>query len=358
MGATSRAERALTTFHFRKPSYTWLSYSQAWATASELAAGLASLGVGVRSRVGLCSVNCSEWVLLDAALCRSACVSVPLYDTLGPDAVGFICAHAELCCVCVSAPLLGNLLSSLHGCPSVKTVVVFGAKKDAPLPAPPGGVQLVTFEAVRAAGRARPTLPVAAAPGDTATLCYTSGTTGNPKGVMLSHTNLISNAAAMEHGLDQGLGDIHISYLPLAHIYERVIVYTCLHTGAAVGFFRGDVLGLLDDMAALRPTIFASVPRLLNRIHDKVADGIRTGGALQRALFHRAYAAKKAALAQGQPCPAFWDRLVFSKLRAKLGGRVRLISSGSAPISPEVLDFLRICCAWTLRILRRLPFNT
>lgn len=136
---------------------------------------------------------------------------------------------------------------------------------------------------------------------------------------------------------------MHISYLPLAHIYERTVEYTCLHKGVSVGFFRGDVLGLLDDMSALRPTMFVSVPRLLNRIHDAVLAGVHDGGVLKRALFARAYAAKKAAMAEGRPVSAFWDRLVFSKLRDKLGGRVRVISSGSAPIAPEVLDFLRVC---------------
>ena len=156
---------------------------------------------------------------------------------------------------------------------------------------------------------------------------------------------------------------MHLSYLPLAHIYERVVLYTCLHMGSAIGFFRGDVLGLLDDMAVLRPTIFVSVPRLLNRIHDKVLAGVREGSFLKRALFAQAYEAKKRAMAEGRPVSAFWDRLgarrcgsrgtrgrdsdapapVFSKLRDKLGGRVRLISSGSAPIAPEVLEFLRVC---------------
>jgi len=121
------------------------------------------------------------------------------------------------------------------------------------------------------------------------------------------------------------------------------VEYTCLHKGVGIGFFRGDVLGLLDDMAALKPTMFISVPRLLNRIHDAVQAGVKEGSFAKRMLFGRAYAAKKAAMAEGRPVSAFWDRLVFSKLREKLGGRVRLISSGSAPISPEVLDFLRVC---------------
>lgn len=110
-----------------------------------------------------------------------------------------------------------------------------------------------------------------------ATICYTSGTTGNPKGVMLTHTNLISNAASLEDELEATTGDTHISYLPLAHIYERTTLYTCLHNGVAIGFYRGDVLGLLDDVAALQPTIFNSVPRLWNRIYDRINGTLREG---------------------------------------------------------------------------------
>jgi long-chain acyl-CoA synthetase len=173
----------------------------------------------------------------------------------------------------------------------------------------------------------------------------------------------------MEDGLGLGSeeGDVHVSYLPLAHIYERTIVYTCLHNGAGVrgarraactshgmsllltptlrqiGFYRGDVLGLLDDMAALQPTLFVSVPRLLNRIYDKVLAGVNQGSVVQRTLFHMAYAHKKRAMQEGRPVSPFWDKLVFSKLRLKLGGRVRVMSTGSAPISGEVLEFLRVC---------------
>lgn len=97
---------------------------------------------------------------------------------------------------------------------------------------------------------------------------------------MLTHTNLISNAASLEDELDATSGDTHISYLPLAHIYERTTLYCCIHNGVAIGFYRGDVLGLLDDVAALQPTIFNSVPRLWNRIYDRINGTLREGSFL------------------------------------------------------------------------------
>ena len=203
--------------------------------------------------------------------------------------------------------------------------------------------QMVTYEQVLAAGQKSPAAPVPPREDALATICYTSGTTGDPKGVMLTHLNLISNAAAYANDLDLMPGDTHISYLPLAHIYERVTMLALLFAGAKAGFFRGDVLGLLDDIAELKPTVFCSVPRLWNRIYDKVHAGIREGGFVKQKLFTWAYAAKKKALEEGRPPPALWEKLVFSKLREKLGGRVRYMSTGSAPISAEVMEFLRVC---------------
>jgi len=316
-------------------------------------AGLLAHGVVPGAHVGLYSVNCAEWVITESALTRHSCVSVPLYDTLGPDAVQYICNHAALSCVVCHTAVLSTLLATLHACPTIKLVVVFGGAGKAhsqtgisspPLPpSPVAGCAVLSFDALRAAGHAAPAKAHPPAAGDVATICYTSGTTGAPKGVVLTHLNLVSNSAAMAYELDQRPGDVHLSYLPLAHIYERVIIYTCLQSGTGIGFFRGDVLGLLDDMAALRPTIFVSVPRLWNRIHDRVQAGLRDGSFLARQLFAAAYAHKKRCLETGRPVSAFWDRLVFSKLRQKLGGRVRIMSTGSAPISPEVLEFLRVC---------------
>lgn len=210
------------------------------------------------------------------------------------------------------------------------------------------GCQMVTYEKLAEAGRNRPAAPVPPREDALATICYTSGTTGDPKGVMLTHLNLISNAAAYANDLNLGRDDVHISYLPLAHIYERVTMLVCLFAGSRAGFFRGDMLCLLDDIAELKPTVFCSVPRLWNRIYDKVQAGIREGGFVKQKLFAVAYAAKKKALEEGRPPPVIWEKIVFSKLREKLGGRVRYMSTGSAPISAEVMEFLRVCFGGTV----------
>lgn len=334
--------------------YTWITYSQAGDIRTAIGSGLLQLGVGPKAMVGLYSVNCKEWVLLDAAAHAYGMTSVPLYDTLGPDAVEYICNHAELSVVGCSVAVLPTLASCLPRCPSVKLLVVWGASASRLPELPPGaGARMVTIEQVESLGRRHPRAHVPPRPGDLATICYTSGTTGTPKGAMLSHANLIADAAGTAALLeDFQPGNRHISYLPLAHIYERNNMTMVLHLGGSVGFYSGNVQELLDDVLALRPHIFVSVPRLWNRIYDRVMGAVRDGNPAARALFHRAYASKRAALEAGDLTGgrwgALWDRLVFSKIRAKLGGEVKYLTTGASPISAEVMQFLRICFCCTV----------
>ena len=343
-------------------TYAFGTFGDLGRERADVGGGLVRFGIAPGDKVGLYSINTPEWVALEAGMTRQGVVSVPLYDTLGPDAVRFICNHAELVAVCCSQAVLPTMLGCLRDCPTVKLIVAYGgggagstnvealeaARRGGGASVVPGGVRVVSYEEFLDSGAKNPVAPTPASPDDLATICYTSGTTGDPKGVMLTHKNLISNAAGYAVDLELSPSDCHISYLPLAHIYERVTMLVCLFNGAHVGFYRGDVLGLLDDIAALQPTIFCSVPRLWNRIYDKVNAGVREGSAVTQKLFQWAYASKKRALERGQPPNAFFERLVFSKLRAKLGGRVRYMSTGSAPISAEVMEFLRVCFGGTV----------
>ncbi|GBF98979.1 hypothetical protein Rsub_11565 [Raphidocelis subcapitata] len=333
----------------RLGQYSWITYGEAAALRTAVGSGLLRLGAAPGCRVGIYSVNCAEWVLLDAAAHAYSMVSVPLYDTLGPDAVEIIINHAELAVVGCSAAVLPTLAACLPRCPTVKLLMVWGCPGGQPPPAAPPGAaaRVVTFDQVAALGRAHPRPHAPPRPSDLAAIYYTSGTTGAPKGAMLSHANLVANAAGkVAIAGEWPKGDRHISYLPLAHIYERNNLTVSVHLGGSFGFYSGNVLELMDDVQALRPHVFVSVPRLWNRIYDRVTAGVAAGGPVARALFWRAYASKKAALEAGDPTGGrwapLWDALVFSKVRAKLGGEVKLMTSGASPLSPEVLQFLRV----------------
>uniref|UniRef100_A0AAQ4RBM4 Arachidonate--CoA ligase n=1 Tax=Gasterosteus aculeatus aculeatus TaxID=481459 RepID=A0AAQ4RBM4_GASAC len=172
-----------------------------------------------------------------------------------------------------------------------------------------------------------------------------SGTTGNPKGAMITHGNIASNTSSVIKILEGSFviqqDDVSISYLPLAHMFERMIqVVTMFCHGARVGFYQGDISLLMDDIKTLKPTFFPVVPRLLNRIYDKILSSATSP--LRRALLHFAVRRKQAELSSGVVRnDSLWDKLVFNRIQASLGGNLRFALTASAPISPTVLSFLR-----------------
>ncbi|KAM3255841.1 hypothetical protein ACQJBY_048802 [Aegilops geniculata] len=220
---------------------------------------------------------------------------------------------------------------------------VGGDNANTPSTTAAAGVEIITYSRLHSQGKMSSQIYRPPKPEDVATICYTSGTTGTPKGAVLSHENLIANVAGSSLGVKFYPSDVYISYLPLAHIYERANQIALLHYGVAIGFYQGDNLKLMDDLAALRPTVFASVPRLYNRIYSAITNAVKDSGGLKERLFRTAYNAKRQALMNGRNPSPMWDKLVFNKIKARLGGRVRLMTSGASPLSADVMEFLRIC---------------
>ena len=185
-------------------------------------------------------------------------------------------------------------------------------------------------------------------PDDVYMFSYTSGTTGNPKGVQLTHKMILGCAYAVSTRVSCGgnplnSSDSYVSYLPAAHSFEQAVFGLALSVGMKCGFFGGDVLKLIDDCAVLKPTCFPSVPRLYNRIFGKINDKFNAATGCKGSLIKNAVAAKLAKLKSGGGLNhCFYDKLVFSKVKAMLGGQARVMITGSAPIHGEVLDFLKI----------------
>ncbi|TQD97581.1 hypothetical protein C1H46_016841 [Malus baccata] len=323
--------------------YKWMTYGEAGTARSGIGSGLIYHGIPKGSSIGLYFINRPEWLIVDHACSAYSYISVPLYDTLGPDAVKYIVNHAVVQVIFCVPQTLNSLLSFLADIPTVRLIVVVGGVDDQ-IPSLPSstGVKVVTYSKLLSQGSSsiQPFCPPK--PEDVATICYTSGTTGTPKGAVLTHGNFIANVAGSTIAVKFYPSDVYISYLPLAHIYERVNQVMTAYFGVAVGFYQGDNLKLMDDMAALRPTIFCSVPRLYNRIYAGITNAVKTSGALRERLFNAAYNAKKQALLSGKTASPMWDRLVFNKIKAKLGGRVRFMASGASPLSPDVMEFLKM----------------
>lgn len=324
--------------------YEWITYEEAGTTRTAIGSGLVCNGIPKGACVGLYFINRPEWIIVDHACSAYSYISVPLYDTLGPDAVWYIVNHATIQAVFCVSQTLNILLSSLAKMPSVRLIVVVGGI-DEQMPSIPSGsgVQVKSYSKLLNEGLSSPQPFRPPKPDDIATICYTSGTTGTPKGAVLSHGNLIANVAGSIIPVKFSPSDVYISYLPLAHIFERASVTSNAYFGIAVGFYQGDNMKLVEDIALLRPTIFCSVPRLYNRIYNSIMNTVKTSGAMKQRIFAAAFNAKKQALLNGKSASPMWDRLVFNKIKEKLGGRINYMVSGASPLSPDVMDFLRVC---------------
>lgn len=337
---------------YRKPNqpYRWLSYKQVSDRAEYL--GSCLLHKGYKSSpdqfVGIFAQNRPEWIISELACYTYSMVAVPLYDTLGPEAIVYIVNKADIAMVICDTPqkasvLIENVEKGFT--PSLKVVILMDPfDDDLKQRGEKSGIEILSLYDAENLGKEHFRKPVPPSPEDLSIICFTSGTTGDPKGAMITHQNIVSNASAflkcVEHTFEPTPDDVTISYLPLAHMFERVVqtvVYCC---GARVGFFQGNIRLLADDMKTLKPTLFPTVPRVLNRIYDKVQNEAKTP--LKKFLLNLAVASKFKELQKGIiRRDSFWDKLIFAKIQASLGGRVRIIVTGAAPISAPVMTFFR-----------------
>ncbi|KAI0882427.1 acetyl-CoA synthetase-like protein [Annulohypoxylon maeteangense] len=343
--------------------FNWQTYAEVATRSKNFGSGIYELhrriGIpaGSSHGVGIWSQNRAEWQITDLGLTSQSLFSVSLYETLGPDASEYIIRHSELSCVVSSLPHIPTLLALAPRIPHLKLIISMdpldsgepeGYSKLAMLNgiAAQHGVQIWSFQDVEALGAKAAHAARPPRPEDILTINYTSGTTGDPKGVVLTHANCVAAVASARSSGSYAEKDVTFSYLPLAHIYGRMIDQCAVTTGCAVGYFHGDMLGVVDDMKLLRPTGFVSVPRLFNRIAMAIrtqsveADGVK--GALSR----RAIEAKKASMklppGQAHNKHFLYDRIWTPKVRAAVGlDRCRSMVSGSAQLDPNVHEFLR-----------------
>lgn len=337
---------------YRKPKqpYQWLTYKQVSDRTKYLGSGLLQKGCQPSSSqyIGIFAQNRPEWIISEYACYTYSMVAVPLYDTLGPEAIVYIVNKADISVVICDTPAKAEVL--LKNCedkktPCLKIIILMDLfDKELKDRGAKVGIEILSLQEVEELGKNNIREPVPPRPEDLSVVCFTSGTTGNPKGAMLTHQNVVSNAAAFlrctENTIECTSSDVVISYLPLAHMFERVVqtvVYSC---GAKVGFFQGDIKLLTDDMKTLKPTLFPVVPRLLNRVYDKIQSGANTP--VKNFLLKLAVFMKTAEIKQGIiRNDSIWDKLIFKKIQETMGGRVRIMVTGAAPISPSVLTFLR-----------------
>lgn len=326
--------------------YVFQNYSSVAEEVKAIGGALANQGLGAGAPVSIFAINRPEWIKVLLALWSQSLVCVPLYDTLGASSVEFILNDAEVTTVFVAENKLERVLEVANACSTLRTIIQFepvtdDQRKKCAEQAP--NVRLLSLQEILDAGRASPVPPKYPSPEGLAYIMYTSGTTGNPKGVMLTHKNVLASASGVfAAGVTIRDDDVYFSYLPLAHSFETVMQIGGLIGGASVGFFQGDVRKLTDDIAALRPTVFAGVPRVYSRIYDRVMQAVAEGSFMKRMLFEKAYATQAENIEAGRPRSGFWDSLVFSKTAQRLGGRIRLMATGAAPMPQHLHTFMQV----------------
>lgn len=324
-----------------------LSWRQFDDQARAVAAGLAGLGVNPGDKVALLSNTRLEWITVDMGILCAGAVNVPIYQSNLAREVEFILADSEACVAFVEDDAqLRKVLEHRAGLPRLrKIVLIAGPRSSDPL--------VITLDDLVAAGRQGDLAEVqrradAVTPGDLASLVYTSGTTGNPKGAMLTHEGFLFVTASVSSILKRAPEDETLLFLPLAHIFARIIELVCIHDNVVVSVAES-IEKLMDNVVEVRPTFMASVPRIYEKIYAKMIGDVQEAGKVKKALFefslatgrelsrHRQKRERIPPLTAARYAAA--DRLVFAKMRERFGGRLRFFVSGGAPLSKEIAEF-------------------
>jgi long-chain acyl-CoA synthetase len=330
-------------------SYHSLSHREIEQRVRHCAIGLATLGIRTGERVAILSENRPEWAIADFACLTSGLTDVPIYPTLPADQIAYILNDAGTSAIFVSNSEQASKIAEIRSAvPSLTHVIAF---EDV---GPSADMTMTQLEQKGAAAESPQSVADyratadAVQPDDLATLIYTSGTTGNPKGVMLTHNNIRSNVEATRSILPLGAQDVSLSFLPLSHIFERMGDYLMWAVGSSIAYAESiDTVPV--NMVEIRPTVVFSVPRLYEKMYARVLQNALSGSFIKKRIFFWARdVAEKWAdvkLAGREPSGvlarkyAIAQKLVFSKLKARTGGRLRYFVSGGAPLAPEINKF-------------------
>ena len=354
---------------------TELSSREFFEQVRDLSLGLGALGVEAGDRVAILSESRPEWLIADYAALTRGAVTVPIYPTLPEAQVRYILADSGACAVVASDESQAAKVRAVWPeLPGLAVLIVVERAPDAaptaeereataaPTAGAPNAARREELSLVDAAARGHRRLmdeeglgrmykeAAAAIPADRlATIIYTSGTTGEPKGVMLSHGNIVSNILASDSVISVTDDDDALSFLPLSHAFERMVCCLYLYKGVTISFAES-LDTIARDLQGVRPTTLTGVPRVYEKLHARIHDAVAQAPAVRRALFHWALgvggdASRAARTGRRAPLTTrlqlgLATRIVLSKVRERLGGRVRFVVSGSAPLDVPVAEFL------------------
>ncbi len=328
--------------HFSPEGQRVLSTTAFFERTAALAGGLEKLGIGRGDRVMLLSDNRPEWHMADLAVVDLGAVDSPVYGTLNPAQVAYQAKDSGAkVAVVENAEQMAKFLEIKDSCPDLEHLIQIDG---------PTGDGVLAMDEIIDSGSDGSSGDLfwqradKVKADDVLTLIYTSGTTGNPKGVTLTHDNLVSNVLASKERARMTQADLALEFLPLCHVFERMLGYLYMYVAATKSYCSVYHVG--DLVAEIKPTVFAGVPRFYEKVYDKIMDKVNHAPPIRRALFNWAVGKGRAAypdVLDGREPGGFGyglaDKLVLSKVREGLGGRVRFCISGGAPLPPFVNVF-------------------
>lgn len=336
--------------YYKKIDGRWvgLTYGEVGSQAKSFAAGLVKLGVSVGDRVAILSTNNPQWAISDFAIAGMGAVSVTIYPTLIPKQIKYIINDSGTKIVITeNAEQTHKILEIMNECPSLEKIIMIEGDSDPEK-------NILSFQSVVSKGEEVKEFDFdqsasSVKPEDLLTLIYTSGTTGNPKGVMLTHKNLISNVMAGTESVHIDENDVLLSFLPLSHSFERMAGHFSGFTSGGHTYFAESIDTVAENMGEAKPTVMTSVPRLYEKMYNRVLDKVSKDPVLRQKIFWWAVKQGKKHLdlrQAGKSIPLglsikfkMADKLVFSKLKERVGGRLRFFMSGGAPLSKEIGEF-------------------
>lgn len=341
--------------------YTWVTGEETNKQIEDLAGGLWSNGVRARDKVVLWAESRAEWMLLAQAVFRIGGTVATLYSTLGEDGVIHGINETEATHIITSSDLIDKLGKLRDRLPNITTILYIEPSN------PRGksictncdglnGLKLVSYTQLLEEGSRLSNFPKASPnKDDIAIIMYTSGSTGTPKGVLISHENIAAAMKATNMSIltefDLQPDDCFLAYLPQAHIFELVCELSAISYGFALAYSSANTMmdnssaikrGVKGDVSVVRPTIMPSVPLILDRVRKAVVDKVSRSGRFQKGLFEFALDYKTYWTRKGFSTPLV-DKFIFSSVKSVMGGKLRFIMVGGAPLSPETQEFCQNC---------------
>ncbi len=328
-------------------SYRDVSHGEVYARVSALASALKNLGINKRDRVALLSENRLEWAVADLAILSCGAVNVPIYATLPANQIEYLLRDAEVRAIFVSnAGQLAKIAAIRGRLPELHHVIVFDAETQEK--------STLSLESLISDGRKLAAtadfraMVMETQPSDWASIIYTSGTTGEPKGAILSHGNFMSNVRASLRVYHLSPSDTCLSFLPLSHVFERMGGFYSMMTAGVCIAYAESIESVPENLREISPTVVCSVPRVYEKMYSRILDTVAKSRPARRALFWWGIGVGKAYMAASSEGRAGrWltlkrriaHALVFKKLHARVGGRLRFFLSGGAPLSREIAEF-------------------